>query len=130
LEGAKDQELNGIQKKVSLGKPIEILTKLEFPIEELGVHLLKKGNGESLLDIHNITENEKDRIASVVEKVIYDESKKQKAAVKIKSVKWIFNDSDGLLGGNAHFDVVLAGRRNELKKIADVDQVLFYEWED
>ncbi|MEO5645010.1 MAG: hypothetical protein ABIQ40_10985 [Bacteroidia bacterium] len=71
------------------------------------------------MDIINIIESEKERVALVVEKRIYKEFKEQKAAVKIKSVVWIYNDSDGLLSGNAHFDVVIAGRRKELKKIAD-----------
>jgi hypothetical protein len=124
-----ESELNG-KKKSLFGKVSTINATLEANVQEFVdlYHLLKEG--ETMDDVFGIFENQTERVNEIVRKETAEEMKRQKAKVKVKSVKWDHNEPDGLITGDAIFNIELEGTQKELEKVADVDQILFYEWDN
>jgi len=125
----KESELNGtLDGKKNPEKEIEIETEFPIPLEELAMEIIPKE--EDLTGINEILHKHPDKANEAVTKMLNDLIKEEKWEVKVKDVKFDYNDSDNLTHGASYFKVKLQGTEKALRKIAGPDKIFIYEWQE
>ena len=108
-------------------KEITIDASLIIPLGELAIYILKRGEKDScLLDL---LFNKPEVVNIKIKKIINEIILKKKADIKLKELKFDYNDSDKFSIGASYFYVKLKGTEKELKKIAGEDKTFFFDWE-
>lgn len=114
---------NKIQEKIIL-----IKAELVIPLGELAVYLLVKGEGEA--EVNTVLYKEETKANNEIKKIVQEVLIEKKSEVKLKYLKFDYNDSDNISHGTAYFKVKLEGTEKALKKIAGEDKVFEYDWEE
>lgn len=109
-------------------KKITIDSKYIISLEELVMHVLVSEQEISLLLDYLY------KSPSIVERVIRKAVKRilrfQKSNVRLRDLKFAYNDSNNITHGASYFNVSLKGEENELRKIAGKDKSFFFDWGD
>ncbi len=117
-----------INKSGSKEKAITIEAELPIPLGELAIYVLKKGDDENcLLDL---LYNKPEVVNIQVRKIIKEIICKKKLEIKLKELKFDYNDSDRFSHGASYFKAKLRGTEKSLKKIAGEDRIFFFNWQE
>ncbi|MFA6925233.1 MAG: hypothetical protein WC223_13390 [Bacteroidales bacterium] len=107
-------------------KIITIEALFVISLEELAFSVLKHEDDYNLLiDILNKNpEIANKKVKENIKRII----RNSKVNVKLKKVKFSYNDSDNFSHGVSYFDVKLKGTEKELKRIAGEDKIFLFNW--
>jgi len=107
---------------------ITINAELSLPLGELAIYTLKKGENES--DLLNLLFNKPEVVNTIVRKIINEILKKKKTEVKLKELKFDYNDSDNFSHGASYFKITLRGTKKGLRKISGENKLFFFDWDE
>lgn len=107
-------------------RKIIISTMFILPLEELAMYVLNPKNDSSLLleYLHNkplIIEN---KLKEVIKRILCI----QKSKVKLKEIKFNYNDSDNFTHGVSYFNVKLKGTEKELRILEKTNNFTLFDW--
>jgi hypothetical protein len=108
-------------------RTIIINTMFIIPLEELAVYVLNSGEDNPLLlkYLHN-----KPLVVEIIlEKVIKKILRIQKSRVKLKELKFAYNDSDNFTHGASYFNAKLKGTEKELRILEKSNNFTLFDWE-
>ena len=116
------------KKSNSKEKIITIEAELPIPLGELAIYVIKRKEDDSkLLDL---LYNKPEIVNIKVKKIIKEIICKKKWNIKLKDLKFDYNDSDNFSHGASYFNVNLKGSEKELKKIAGENRICFFDWNE
>jgi hypothetical protein len=107
---------------------ITINAELPIPLGELAVYILSPGEDESCL--LEILYNNTEVINKEIRKILREILNKRKSEIKMKELVFEYNDSDKFNHGVAHFKARLRGTKKELRKVAGVNKLFFFDWKE
>ena len=118
-----------LKSKINLKeKIITIEAELPVPLGELVIYILKRNeDGSRLLEL---LYNKPEIVNIKVKKIIKEIICKKKWNIKLKDLKFDYNDSDNFSHGASYFNMKLKGTEIELKKIAGEDKICFFDWKE
>lgn len=124
--------MGGIRRRPRKAKEskekITIETEFSMALEELAVYLLKPSDPKQRL--LELIYEQKPYVEKEALKIASRCIKTAKADVSIKQLNDTQIDSENLWHGAAYFRVILEGTMQELQKIAGVDKVFYYDWDE
>jgi hypothetical protein len=96
-----------------------------IPLEELAMHVIDPVDDCSLLleYLHNSPSIVEAVLKSIIKRILCF----QKSCVRVRELKFAYNDSDNLSHGISYFNVKLRGTKPELKKVAGEDKIFMYD---
>lgn len=109
-------------------RKITIEAELVIPLGELAIYILKKGEEESLLLklLYNKPEIVNIKIKKIAKEVLRD----NKSNVRLKELRFDYNDSDRFSHGASYFKTMLRGTEKELRKIAGENKIFEFDWDE
>ncbi len=109
-------------------RKITIDSKYIIPLEELVMQVLVSEEEISML-LDYLYKSPK--IAErVIRKAVKRILRVQKSNVRLRDLKFAYNDSNNITHGASYFNVSLKGEENELRKIAGKDKSFYFDWEE
>ena len=118
-----------LKSKINLKeKIITIEAELPIPLGELAIYVIKRKEDDSkLLDLlYNKPEIVNIKVKKIMKEIIC----KKKWNIKLKDLKFDYNDSDNFSHGASYFNVNLKGTEKGLKKIAGENRICFFDWNE
>ncbi|MFZ2205493.1 MAG: hypothetical protein WAV23_02800 [Minisyncoccia bacterium] len=109
-------------------KTITIEAELAIPLGELAIYLLVRGQDEA--EVNTVLYQTEEKANKEIRKIAKEVLIKKKSEVKLKYLKFDYNDSDKISHGVAYFKVKIEGTEKALRKIAGEDRIFEYDWEE
>jgi hypothetical protein len=114
--------------KKSKERKITIDAMYPIPLDELLMQMFTEEEDHSLLIdyIYHRTSFVEFRIKKVIKRIF----RFQKSSVRLRTLKFAYNDSDNISHGIAYFKVTLRGTGRELRKVAGENKIFMFDWEE
>jgi len=115
------------KKSNSKEKKVIIKTIFSIPLDELAMYIFKRKEKDSQL--FDLLDNNPEVVNIKIKKIIKEVLHKKKAVVKLKEVKFDYNDTEDFIMGIAYFNVKLKGTEKELRKVTKENKLFYFDWE-
>lgn len=115
-------------KPDSKEKIITIEAELPISLDELTLYALKHKEDKSRL--FDLLYNKPETVNIKIKKIIKEIICNKKLNIKIKKLKFDYNDSEDFVMGISYFNVKLEGTAGELQKIAGENKICGFEWNE
>ncbi len=116
--------MNNISKEIK----ITIKVKLIIPLQELAIYILKRRKENSVL-LDTLNKNP-EKVNQTVKRITRGVLRIINPNVRLKQIKFSYYDSVKFIYGSAYFDAKLRGTEKELRKVAGVNKIFQYDWEN
>ena len=99
-----------------------------IPLEDLVMQVLVSEEEISML-LDYLSKSPK-IVENIIRKIVKKILHYQETDVRLRGLKFAYNDSNNITHGVSYFSVTLKGEEKELRKVAGENKSFFFEWEE
>lgn len=114
--------------KVKENKILTINSIYSIPLDELIMQVLVSEQELSML--FDYLNNKPTIVENIIKRAVKKILRFQNANVRLRELKFAFNDTNNITDGISYFNCILKGDEQELRKIAGENKAFTFKWRD